>query len=104
MPVTRLPSVIRAEIIALISVMVILSGFCGHALLENGISQFFGRISYAIYIFHPIIIAAGATICEEMNIIADNAWYAAIEVLVVCTATILIAWLADRYIKFEKQL
>ncbi|MCQ2078111.1 MAG: acyltransferase [Bacteroidaceae bacterium] len=54
--VPLLPSLIRSLVIAFISIMVILSGFCGHPILENKVTHFFSKISYGIYIFHPIMI------------------------------------------------
>lgn len=54
--VPLLPSPIRSLVITVISIMVILSGFCGHPVLENRVTHFFSKISYGIYIFHPIMI------------------------------------------------
>ena len=42
--------------IAMLSVMVILSGFYGHPVLENKVTQYVGNLTYGIYLFHPIVI------------------------------------------------
>ena len=66
--VPLLPSPVRSLIIALFSLMVILSSFCGHPVLENRFSQFFSRISYGIYIFHPIVIYVCAEVLKHYQL------------------------------------
>lgn len=65
--VPMLPSLTRSTIIAVISVMLILSCFCGHSVLENRVSQFFSKISYGIYIFHPIVIFVCAEVAKNIS-------------------------------------
>lgn len=64
-----LPSPVRAEMIAMLSVMVILSGFYGHPVLENKVTQYVGNLTYGIYLFHPIVIyfcSHWTTLCNTM--------------------------------------
>lgn len=95
-----LPSPIRAEVIAIISLAVILSGFCGHPILETPTTQYLSKISYAIYIFHPIVIFAAAEICTKCAIVINSAWLEYVKVLIVILSTIVIAgglsWLDGR--------
>lgn len=104
-----LPSPIRAEVIAIISLMVILSGFCGHPILETKTTQYLSKISYAIYIFHPIVIFATAEICTKYAISTHYVWLEYTKVLIVILCTIAISggcsWLdgqLGQYIKKKK--
>lgn len=94
-------SVIDNELISVIALCLILSQVqAGKKIinLENDVMDFLGKISYGIYVFHPLIIfylskAIGTgVIAGPVKLI--------LVYLAVSAATILIAWLSYRY--FEK--
>ena len=70
-----LPAIIRADMIALVSLSVILSGFYGHPILENKFTQYIGKISYGIYIFHPIVIYVCSTLWGQCRILVTPTHY-----------------------------
>lgn len=72
--VPMLPSPICAEVIAVISLALILSAICGHPVLENKFTQYIGKLSYGIYIFHPIVIYALSTLCVQHNVVCECNW------------------------------
>lgn len=51
-----IPSPIRNEYIALISLFVIVAGLLRKPLLENRVMNYLGQISYGIYVIHPILL------------------------------------------------
>jgi peptidoglycan/LPS O-acetylase OafA/YrhL len=53
------PSPITNEVVALISLLVIMSGLVRKPLLENSVMNYLGKISYGIYVIHPILIYTG---------------------------------------------
>jgi len=83
-----LPSPVSSDAIAIVSIMTILSAFCGKPILENKLTQYFGKISYGIYIFHPIIIYAVAEVCTHLCIPTTFVWIEYLKVLVVILFTI----------------
>lgn len=90
-----IPSPFRAEVIAILSVMVLLAGFCGHPMLENKVTQYLGTISYAIYIFHPIMIYGISYACSAWNIHCESMIEEYIRVTIVLLLTIGISALAN---------
>lgn len=51
-----IPSPIRNEFIALISLMVIMAGLLRKPILENKVMNYLGQISYGIYVIHPLLL------------------------------------------------
>lgn len=93
--VPLLPSVICAEAIGVLSLMLILSAFCGHPVLENGFTRYMGKLSYGIYIFHPIVIYVLSSLCIRSQIICECAWGGYLEVFAVMIVTIGLTAIAD---------
>ena len=56
---TYLPSPIMNEAVALISLMVIMAGLLRKPILENKVMNYLGKISYGIYVIHPILVYVG---------------------------------------------
>lgn len=54
-----IPALIRTEYIALISLLVIMAGLVRKPILENCVMNYLGKISYGIYVIHPILIYIG---------------------------------------------
>lgn len=100
--VPLLPSPVRYLVIAIISVMVILSGFCGHPVLENKITQFFSKISYGIYIFHPIAIYVCAEGVKRIGCTCEYKWGGYAWLFVVVLITITLSWGMHRLVDRKK--
>ena len=54
-----IPSPITNEVIAIVSLLVIMVGLVWKPLLENKVMNYLGKISYGIYVIHPLLIYAG---------------------------------------------
>lgn len=54
-----IPSPITNEVVALISLIVIMAGLVWKPILENKVMNYLGKISYGIYVIHPILLYAG---------------------------------------------
>lgn len=55
-----IPSPITNEAVALVSLMVIMAGLVRKPILENKVMNYLGKISYGIYVIHPILIHSGS--------------------------------------------
>jgi len=93
--VPMLPSLIRPELIGLISFLLILSAFYGHPVLENKVTQYIGKLSYGIYIFHPIVIYVLSTLCIRHQIICEYKWGGYVEAFAVICVTLFLCALLD---------
>lgn len=101
--VPLLPAPVRSLVIAIISVAVILSGFCGHSVLENKVSQFFSKISYGIYIFHPIVIFVCAEVAKNIsNTYECYKGGGYLWLFVVVCVTVLLSWGMHRLVDRKK--
>jgi peptidoglycan/LPS O-acetylase OafA/YrhL len=69
-----IPAPIRAEYISIISLMVIMAGLLRKPLLENKIMNYLGKISYGIYVIHPILIFLGSIIIKSQNWLSNGQW------------------------------
>ena len=54
-----IPSPIRNEVIAFASLFAIMAGLLRKPILENRVMNYLGKISYGIYVIHPILLYAG---------------------------------------------
>ena len=98
-----IPALIRTEFIAILSLFLIMSQIEGKPKfinLENKYFDFIGKISYGIYVIHPLIIFLLSAIWLKLHFqIPEIAQYIIIYFSVPCV-TILVAWIS--YEKFEK--
>lgn len=53
------PSPITNEVIALVSLLVIMAGLVWKPILENKVMNYIGKISYGIYVIHPVLLYVG---------------------------------------------
>lgn len=53
------PAPIRYEVIAMISLLVIMAGLVWKPILENKAMNYLGKISYGIYVIHPLLLYVG---------------------------------------------
>lgn len=70
-----IPAPIRTEYVAIISLLVIMAGLVYKPILENKVMNYLGKISYGIYVIHPLLLyvatrllggrlaSANATLC-----------------------------------------
>ncbi len=96
------PSPIRNEIIALVSLFVIMAGLVRKPILENKVMNYLGKISYGIYVIHPILLYVGTKTIG--NVLAKSEWAQnqgggclAIIFIAVTGLTIMIAGLSYKY-------
>lgn len=61
-----IPSPITNEFIALVSLIVIMAGLVWKPILENKLMNYFGKISYGIYVIHPILLYVGTRTIGNM--------------------------------------
>ena len=54
------PSPMTNEVIAIVSLLVIMAGLVWKPLLENKVMNYLGKISYGIYVIHPVLLYVGA--------------------------------------------
>lgn len=59
-----LPSPITYEVIAIISLLVIMAGLVRKPILENKVMNYLGKISYGIYVIHPVLLYAGTRLMQ----------------------------------------
>jgi len=98
---TYVPSPICNEVIALISLFVIMAGLVRKPILENKVMNYLGKISYGIYVIHPLLLYVGTrTIgmrlsqCEALQ---NQGGCFAIIFITISGLTILIAGLSYKY-------
>lgn len=63
--VKYIPSPVANEVIALVSLFVIMAGLLSKPILENKIMNYLGKISYGIYVIHPLLLYVGTTLFRE---------------------------------------
>lgn len=92
----NIASVIDSEFVALMALALIIGQITKNGVidLENKVMDFLGKISYGIYVIHPIIILG----IEKLLPVLENIWYNYIIVYVlIITLTILISDISYRY-------
>lgn len=97
-----IPSPVRNEFIAIVSLLVIMAGLIRRPILENKVMNYLGKISYGIYVIHPILIYAGTKVlngalskCEALQNLGGGIF--AIIFISVTGLTILIAGLSYKF-------
>ena len=97
-----IPSPVTNEVIAFVSLLVIMAGLIRRPILENKIMNYLGKISYGIYVIHPILIYAGTKVlngtlskCEALQ--NQGGVCFAIIFISVTGLTILIAGLSYKF-------
>ncbi len=95
-----IPAPIRAEYISVVSLLVIMAGLVSKPLLENRVMNYLGKISYGIYVIHPLLIFGGSWIVKSTGMLSNahggGHWivFASVSAL-----TILLAALSYKYLE-----
>ena len=91
-----IPSPIRNEYIAFVSLFVIMSGLLRKPLLENRVMNYLGQISYGIYVIHPLLLYILTRLIHTAEFMQNDV--ASVVIFVAITAlTIGIASLSYKY-------
>lgn len=98
-----LPAVIRTEVIAVLSLVLVVGQVSGGIVinLENRYCDFVGKISYGIYVIHPLLIFCLSALYRRFQLGTSVLWLQYVGIYsVVIIATLIIATLSYNY--FEK--
>lgn len=95
-----IPSPIRSEYISVVSLLVIMAGLVSKPLLENRLMNYLGKISYGIYVIHPLLIFVGSWIVKSAGLLSNIHEGGHIVVFAgVSALTILLASLSYKYLE-----
>lgn len=91
-----IPSPVRNEYIAFISLLVIMAGLLHKPILENRVMNYLGQISYGIYVIHPLLLYVLTRLIRPSDYMSNNV--ACIFIFIAMTVlTIVIAGLSYKY-------
>ena len=91
-----IPSPVRNEFIALISLFVIMAGLLRKPLLENRVMNYLGQISYGIYVIHPLLLYIFTRIIKPAEFMPNGV--ACVVIFITMTVlTIILAGLSYKY-------
>ncbi len=99
-----IPSPCRAEYVAILSLVLIMGQVATQPFfinLENKPCDFIGKISYGIYVLHPLLIYLLSLGWSKMQIGLPNLFQIILIYIFVTLITIVVAWLSYTY--FEKR-
>ena len=92
------PAPVRPQVLALLSLVCVMSQLHHPVInLENRVCDFVGKISYGIYVIHPLLIYLLSKLYCHLGIRLPNGIDVMIIYIVVTAVTILIAWLPYRF-------
>ena len=92
------PAPLRPQIIALLSLVCIMNQLYSPIInLENRLCDFVGKISYGIYIIHPILIFLLSGLYRNWRVYIPYGLATVSIYLFITLSTILIAWLSYRF-------
>lgn len=96
------PAPVRPQLIALITLLVIMSQLCKVPIvnLENRFFDFVGKISYGVYVIHPLVIFLLSMGYRQLRIHLPEDVQVVLIYLMVTVLTIVLAWFS--YSFFEK--
>ena len=93
-----IPAPVRTQAIALLALVCIMSQLHNPIInLENKVCDFVGKISYGIYVIHPLLIFLLSGLYRNMGINLPNGIATALIYVIITLATILLAWLSYRF-------
>lgn len=96
--VNFIPAPIRTQAIALLALVCIISQLHNPVInLENKVCDFVGKISYGIYVIHPMLIFLLSELYRNMEFSMPNGLAAAFIYVTITLASLLLAWLSYRF-------
>jgi peptidoglycan/LPS O-acetylase OafA/YrhL len=93
---------VNHDLVATVTLCVIIgqiNGACGPVNLDNRLCDFLGRISYGIYVIHPLIMLTYFRLAEEYG--ADGLMFGLVSYPVIILLTVLVAYLSYGF--YEKR-
>ena len=91
-----IPSPVRNEFIAFISLLVIMAGLLRKPILENRVMNYLGQISYGIYVIHPLLLYVLTRLIRPTDYLSNDV----ASVVIFITMTVLTIVLAGVSYKF----
>lgn len=94
-----LPSVIVAEFVAIMSIGLIIGQVSSRSVinLENSVCDFVGKISYGIYVIHPLMLLILSMAWKSLELNWPSAFQCVLIYITAITVTIFVAYLSYRY-------
>jgi peptidoglycan/LPS O-acetylase OafA/YrhL len=95
------PAIIREEVIAVMSLFLITGQVCNSSFinLENKACDYVGKISYGIYVIHPLLIFLSSYAYRMLNIDLPIWLQSSIIYIYTIVATIIVANLSYNYVE-----
>ena len=95
------PAIIREEVIAVMSLFLITGQVCNTCFinLENKACDYIGKISYGIYVIHPLLTFVSSYVYRQLDIELPILVQQIAIHLYVITATIIVANLSYNYVE-----
>ena len=96
-----IPAIIREEVIAVMSLFLITGQVCNTCFinLENKTCDYIGKISYGIYVIHPLLTFVSSYVYRQFDIVIPILVQQIAIHLYVITTTILVANLSYNYVE-----
>lgn len=92
------PAPIRPQLIALLSLVCIASQMDNPIInLENRVCDFVGKISYGIYVIHPLLIFSLSALYRNANIQLPDTATTILIYCIITVATVFVAWLSYKF-------
>ena len=91
-----IPSPVRNEFIAFISLLVIMAGLLRKPILENRVMNYLGQISYGIYVIHPLLLYVLTRLIRPTDYLSNDV--ACVVIFILMTVfTIVLAGLSYKF-------
>lgn len=93
-----IPAPIRPQLIAILSLVCIASQLENPIInLENRVCDFVGKISYGIYVIHPLLIFGLSALYRNAGIQLPEAAATILIYVIITAATVFVAWLSYKF-------
>lgn len=98
--IALIPAPVRPQVIAVLSLVCIVSQQHSPIVnLENKVCDFVGKISYGIYVIHPLLIFLFSALYRRYAMQLPHGIDITVIYLTITVATILTAWLSYRFLE-----